>query len=81
MISPMAHPNLRIIRDGEPPRSSEYLEFESGDALLVSTALDGEVLLTVDDVDDTPVPTVRLTRGEAVGIGYAILRAAGARRR
>lgn len=54
----------------------EHIECESGDSFLVDLAADGSILLTLDDVDDTEVPTGRLSAKEAERLGVALARAA-----
>jgi hypothetical protein len=80
----MASPHFRILNS--PARSlriqalkedSDLLELHSGDAFLVASAPDGGVLVTLDDVDDSPVPTARLTRLEARRLALVLMRHAG----
>ncbi len=66
--------HFRILEAVEPDPSE--LECASGDAFLVSH-LDGHVLLTIDDVDSSPVPTAQLTFAEARRLGRMLLRHAG----
>jgi hypothetical protein len=70
--------HLRILTAGwdDDPRASQTFEFESGDAAQVTpSAADGTVLLTVDDIDDSPVPTLRLTPTEAAQLALRLAQA------
>ena len=68
-------PHFRIV---EPPTratsraGSELIESASGDSLLIARVRDS-VLLSIDDVDGTVVPTARLTKLEARRIGLALI--------
>ena len=68
-------PHFRIVEP--PPRAasragSELIECASGDSLLIARVRDS-VLLSIDDVDGTVVPTARLTKLEARRIGLALI--------
>jgi hypothetical protein len=62
--------------DGRPPQLPFLLvSADRGDAISIRSGA-GEVLIAIDDVDDTPVPTVAVTPLEALRISKALLIAA-----
>jgi len=71
--------NVRIINAGD--RYSSDLELESGDSVLVASTEEGTVLFSLDDVDDSVVPTGRLTPEEADRIALMLQSAARRARR
>lgn len=69
--------NFRILSGGQDdsPSASFLLNFSSGDSAAVSSTSEGEILLTIDDVDDSVLPTVRLTPLEASMLALRIAQA------
>lgn len=61
--------------DGSIDFPFSLISGDRGDAVFVRFA-QGEVLMGVDDVDESPVPTVALTPLEAVRVAAALLHAA-----
>ncbi len=70
-----AGPHFRVVPSSpsSPPAGSELIECASGDGFLIAREPDGGVLLSLDDVDDCPVPTVRMTQLEARRLAVALM--------
>lgn len=76
-------PHFRVLPNpprAQVPAGSELIECASGDGFLISPALDGGVLLTVDDCDETLCPTAHLTKLEARRLALALMHYADCRR-
>lgn len=71
----MAQPHHCHVAPAEP--FSRLLELESGDTLQISEG-DGTVLVTLDDLADSAVPTALLTPAEALRVA-SVIRTAGQR--
>ncbi len=71
----MAPPqHFRVVGSARRPGcGSELLELRSGDAFLVSL-VDGGLLVSLDDVDGSAMPTARLTRSEARRLALTLTR-------
>jgi len=65
---------FKILEAGNPYNS--LLDAGSGDAVAVCSTVNGEIFITLDDVDDTIVPTARLTPLEAERLAGSLLTAA-----
>jgi len=65
---------FKILEAGNP--YSDLLDAGSGDAVAIASTTDGDILITLDDVDDTIVPTARLTPLEAERLAASIMTAA-----
>jgi hypothetical protein len=67
---------LELGEAGEPPLPFMLVSTDRGDAVSVRVGEPGEVLVALDDVDESPVPTAALTPLEAVRVAAALLHAA-----
>jgi hypothetical protein len=64
---------FRILEAGNP--YNDFVDASSGDAIAICSTAAGEVLLSLDDVDDTIVPTARLTPAEAEKLASSLMAA------
>ena len=65
---------FKILEAGNP--YNEIVDAGSGDAIAICSTVAGEILITLDDVDDTIVPTARLTPLEAEKLARSLMMAA-----
>jgi hypothetical protein len=65
-----------LLAAGEPPLPFMLVSADRGDAVSVRVSEPGEVLVALDDVDDSPVPTAALTPLEALRVAAALMHAA-----
>lgn len=66
---------IRLL-DGSNDPFLGLLELERGDSLAISAVAEGFVMLTLDDVDESIIPTAQLTPDEAEILASRLNRAA-----